>query len=430
MQSVWQNIKPSEFKPLKEDTKTDILIIGGGIAGILCAAKLHESGADYILIEKDRICSKTTANTTAKITAQHSLIYHKIISKYGINCAKAYLEANLEALDFFVSNSKNIDCDFCYSDSFVYSKNNQTKIIKEVQAVKRLGFEADFVCDLPIPIKTSGAIRFARQAHFHPLKFLYHISKKLNMYENTKALEFIPQGVKTEHGIIKAKKIIITTHFPLINKHGLYPIKMYQHRSYCIALSGADKINGMYVDEDKKGLSFRPYGDLLLLGGGSHRTGKTGGGYTELIEFAKNHFKSAREVSRFATQDCMTLDDIAYIGQYSKNTPDLYVATGFNKWGMTTSKVAADIICDLLYGKANKYAKIYSPSRSILHPELLINTFETSANLIRPTTPRCPHLGCALKYNREEHSWDCSCHGSRFSENGTLLDGPATDDLK
>ena len=205
---------------------------------------------------------------------------------------------------------------------------------------------------------------------------------------------------------------------------------MYQHRSYVLALKNIPKINGMYVDEAKKGMSFRNYNNLLLLGGGDHRTGKKGGNWDELIEFAKKYYPNSSEQYRWATQDCMTLDEIPYIGQYSKNTPNLFVATGFNKWGMTSSMVAAMILHDMVLERESPYAPLFNPSRTILHPQLALNLAESAVNLLTPTTKRCPHLGCALKWNASEHSWDCPCHGSRFTEAGELIDNPATDDMK
>ena len=184
----------------------------------------------------------------------------------------------------------------------------------------------------------------------------------------------------------------------------------------------------MYVDEKSTGLSFRSYGDILLLGGGAHRTGKKGGGWQELESFAKEHYPNSKILGKWATQDCMTLDDIPYIGAYSKSTQDIFVITGFNKWGMTNAMVGANILCDLVKEKHNKYATVFSPSRTIFRPQLAINTFESIIGLLTPTTPRCPHLGCALKYNKAEHSWDCPCHGSRFTETGELINNPATDD--
>ena len=124
------------------------------------------------------------------------------------------------------------------------------------------------------------------------------------------------------------------------------------------------------------------------------------------------------------------MDDIPYIGQYSKKIPNVFVATGFNKWGMTSSMVSAMLITDLILGKDSEYKKVFTPERSILHPQFFINAVETAKNLITPTKPRCPHLGCALKYNKVEHSWDCPCHGSRFTKDGELIDNPAADDMK
>ena len=265
---------------------------------------------------------------------------------------------------------------------------------------------------------------------FTHLKFLYTIAKDLPIYENTKVTELMPHKAKTNRGEIAFKKLIIATHFPMLNKHGLYSLKLYQHRSYVIALRDAQNVSGMYVDESDTGLSFRNYGDLLLLGGGGHRTGKKGGCWQELEDFARKHYKNAKIVGKWATQDCMTLDDIPYIGQYSKSTPDVFIATGFNKWGMTSAMVAADLLCDLVQGKNNPYSAVFDPSRTVLRPQLAVNAFESTVGILTPTAPRCPHLGCALKYNRAEHTWDCPCHGSRFTEQGELIDNPATDDKK
>ena len=431
MNSIWNYDRNTpEFKTQSEDLKTDVLIIGGGIAGILCAYFLKQQGIDYILAEADRIFQKTTVNTIAKITYEHGLIYDKLIKRFGVEAAKMYLDINKAALSKYQELSKNIQCDFEMKDAYVYSVSNVNKIENEIRAYEKIGIVPDFAEKLTIPINIKGALRIKDQAQFHPVKFLYSISKDLNIFENTKAIEFLPGKVKTNRGTIKADKIIVTTHFPILNKHGSYFLKLYQHRSYVIAYKNAQNVDGMYIDEDMKGLSFRNHKDLLLLGGGSHRTGKCGGNWEELSEFAKNKYKDAVEVSRWATQDCMTLDGMPYIGQYSKNIPELYVATGFNKWGMTSSMAAALILNDLINDKENPYASLFSPSRSILTPQLLINGAESLIGLLTPKRPRCPHLGCALKYNKAEHSWDCSCHGSRFSKDGKLLDNPSTDDIK
>lgn len=242
----------------------------------------------------------------------------------------------------------------------------------------------------------------------------------------------------TDCGKIHARRVVIATHFPVINSHGFYYLKMYQHRSYVLALSGAPRIDGMYADEKSGGLSFRDAGGYLLIGGCGKRTGKKCGGWSELGEFAKKHYPNASVAFRWATQDCMTLDGIPYIGRYSsgRGADGLYVATGFNKWGMSGSMVAAMLLSDIILGKENRFESVFSPfgadgaSRTPLRPQLLSNSGHALAGWLTPTVPRCPHLGCALRWNAAEHSWDCPCHGSRFGENGELLDDPATGGLK
>ncbi len=426
---LWeQNIQIENFPQLKKDIKTDVLIIGGGMAGLLCACMLEQNGVDYILAEQNRIASGVTQNTTAKITVQHGYIYSDILKRYGESAAKLYYKANNDALKKYEILCKDLDCDFKKCASVVFSADRK-KTARELTALGKIGVDATLLKELPLPLEIGGAIEIKDQARFNPLKFIAAISKNLKIYENTKILSFDGNKYITENATITAKNVIVATHFPVFNKHGLYPLKMYQHRSYVLALKTKKVITDMYVDEKLSGLSFRMYKDLLLLGGGSHRTGKRGGNYSELESFAKKYLGPCDIVTRFATQDCMTLDNIAYIGRYSPNTPNMFVATGFNKWGMTTALVAATVLCDMIMGKKNEYERLFSPSRSIFHPQLLVNTAESVTGLLKPTVPRCPHLGCALKWNKEEHSWDCGCHGSRFSDKGELLNGPATNRL-
>ncbi len=428
MKSIWNNIKKPRFNSLQGDIKTDVLIIGGGMCGVLCAYMLKEAGVDCILVEADKICNGVTNSTTAKITLQHGLIYDKIMKRYGTEKAQLYYESQKIAMEKLKTLASRTDSDFEVSNNMVYSLDDREAIEKEVRALEKIGCKTEFLRKTELPFDIAGAVKVGEQGKFHPLKFAYAITDGLKIYENTKILELKPHSAKTHQGTISAKKIIVATHFPFINKHGGYFLKMYQHRSYVLALEDAPDIKDMYVDEAKDGLSFRTHNGLLFLGGGSHRTGSKGGNWAELERVSKKYYPSAGEVDRWATQDCMTLDSIPYIGQYSKSTPDLYVATGFNKWGMTSSMVSAMLLSDMVCGTKSEYEELYSPSRTILHPQIAINMFESVKGLVTPTTPRCPHLGCALKYNKEEHSWDCPCHGSRFDESGKLLNNPATDD--
>lgn len=431
MLSVWTaNSEFNSFPNLQGDIKTQVAVIGGGITGILCAYMLKQKGVDCVVLEADRVCKGVTQNTTAKITSQHGLIYNKLIKGFGIEKAQIYLTANENAVKRYRELCKNIPCDFETKDNYVYSVNNLRKIEDETHALVRLGFNPDFASEIPVPISIEGAVKFENQAQFNPLKFLSHIAKNLQIYENTKVIEIRGNEALTFNGKVTADYFIVATHFPFMNKYGGYFAKLYQERSYVIALENGVQIDGMYVDEAKKGMSFRNYKNYLLIGGGDHRTGKDGGNYRELRTFAKIYYPSNPEKYSWATQDCMSLDGVPYIGRYSPKIPNVLVATGFNKWGMTSSMVSAEILSDMVVGKKNDYEEFFSPSRSVVTPQLAVNMFESAVGLLTPSTKRCPHLGCALKWNSAEHTWDCPCHGSRFTEKGEVIENPATDDLK
>ncbi len=430
MQSVWSAESKIKKQSEKMPVKTHVLIVGGGIAGILCAYQLQKAGVSCVVAEAENICSKTTKNTTAKITSQHGLIYASLLRRFGTEKARMYYDINESAINEYRNICEGSNCSFQTKSSFVYSQNDRRKLESELDALGKIGVNASFRENLPLPLSVLGAVEFKNQAQFNPLEFISEISKGLTIVENTRVIEVNGHYVTTNRGHISADKVIIAAHYPFINKHGNYFLKLFQHRSYVIALENAPDYDGMYVDENEKGMSFRNYKNMLLLGGGGHRTGKQGGGWNELSRFAERYYPKAAERYRWAAQDCMSLDSVPYIGLYSKNTPNLYVASGFNKWGMAGAMSASVILRDMITGKKNEYAELFSPSRSILGTQLAVNVFESAVNLLTPTAPRCPHLGCALKWNKEERSWDCPCHGSRFEENGELIDNPANGDLK
>ncbi|MGU8958133.1 FAD-dependent oxidoreductase [Clostridium perfringens] len=476
MKSVWsESCKFRKREALNKDIKTDVLVIGAGIAGILTAYMLKQKGRDVVLIDVAEIASGNTKNTTAKITSQHDLIYSKLITEFGEEKARQYAKANELAIKKYkeIIEDKRIECDFEEKPAYVYSLNEVDVLKEEVEAAKKLGIDAEFVQEVNLPFKINGAVKFNNQAQFNPLKFLKGISNELVIYENTRALEIKENLVVTSGGNITANNIVVATHYPIMNDPGYYFMKMHQERSYVLALENTSEIDGMYIDLNKEGYSFRTYNNLLLLGGISHRTGENeeGGSYDELRKVAKRLYPKAKEKYYWSAQDCMTIDGIPYIGRYSSETPNIYVATGFNKWGMTSSMVSAMIISDMILEKENDFSEIFSPRRfdlSLSINNIANDLIETAKNFIAQkvsipsseiehiknghggiieyngekvgvyknkegkeffVSTKCTHLGCQLSWNSDELTWDCPCHGSRFDYKGRLIGSPATKDL-
>ncbi len=418
-----------KFHALEKDINTDVLIVGGGICGILTAHMLDTLGIDYALVEADEICNKTTANTTAKITSQHGLIYTRLLKEFNKSFAKKYYDANENAIKEYDRLCENIDCDYEKTSSYIYSTLDKDNILKEAETLKLLGISAEYKETSELPFKISGALEFRDQRKFNPLKFLAQISQGLNIYEHSRVLEIEKNTAFTDKFSINANRIIIATHFPFIDKYGLYFLKMFQERSYVIAMKDAPHLDGVYLDEKNGGLSLRSFGKYLLLGGGNHRTGKECAGWLPLENAAKKYFPNAKITDRWATQDCITLDGVPYVGKYSAFAPNIYVATGFNKWGMSSSMAAAKLLTDLITTGEAEYEDIYSPARTLFRPQLAKNALEAMRGWLSFGHKRCSHLGCGLTWNKHERTWDCSCHGSRFDKNGNLIDNPANKDL-
>lgn len=431
MNSVWnQTTNPKPRPALCGDKKADVLIIGGGMCGILTAHFLKAAGVHPIVVEGAQIGGGVTQNTTAKITAQHGLIYADLITRFGRERARQYFDANTRAIAQYHTLAEQVPCDFEYKTAHVYSTASKETLLREMEACQKLNISARLIEHLDLPLQTAGAVAMEGQAQFHPLKLLYALAADLEVYEDTFVQKLEGNIAHTSKGEIAAERIVLATHYPLVNLLGLYFLKLYQHRSYVLALEDAPLIDGMFLDEQETGLSFRTYGDLLLVGGGDHKTGKCDGGFQALRRFVKDAYPQVRTKHHWATQDCMSLDKVPYIGRHRGGSSDLFVATGFNKWGMTGSMVAAQVLTDLIVQGKSAYEALYSPRRSILSKQLFVNVGAAAVGLLTPGAPRCTHMGCKLHENTAERSWDCACHGSRFDMDGQVITGPAKKELK
>ncbi len=432
-------------------------------------------------------------NTTAKITSQHGLFYNYLVNTFSSDLAKGYLDANQNAISDIKSiiDEDGIDCDFEYQDNYVYTdlEDEIIKIKHEVLAVNSLGFNAEFVESASVPFNFLAGIKFPNQAQFNPLKYVYGLCNAIiknggKIYENSKVYDVKSSSdgyvTYTKNNSVNSKYVVLATHYPIINVPGFYFLKMYQEASYIIGVeTNSPLFDGMYINTKSPFSSFRTADyngkKILLVGGSEHKVGTDddlSNCYKNLENVAKSLYSDSKVLFRWQTQDCISLDKIPYIGEFSNIMPKMFVATGFKKWGMTTSNVAANIICDKILGKANPYEDVFCSTRfkpvkngtefvdmlKQVSTSLVIDKFKIpqdtlnqigkdegkiievegsklgvyrdNAGNLYGIKPICSHLGCELSWNNLEKTWDCPCHGSRFSYKGKSLYDPSIKDLE
>ena len=386
--SIWKKEGQNnrKFRILEQNIETDVCVIGGGIAGISVAYYLAKEGKKVAVLEKDRICSKTSGGTTGKITSQHHLFYNYLIQSQNKDFAKKYLKANEEAIQNIeeIIQTEKIDCDFERKSAFVWTKNlDKLQMIKaEVESVKSLGKNPKFTNEIEILGKIEGAIEFENQAQFHPVKYVNGLAKSIlenggEIFENTKVVEYqkrdkeftVLAEAEGNTKQVKAKYVVVCTRYPIFNVPGFYFLKMYQELEYGIAIKTDTKLKGMYVSVEVPTISFRDYEEngenYILVVGNGHKTGEKTeeNGFEVLENFAKTYFPDKEIVYRWNAEDTIGLDKIPYIGEYSEVRENMYVATGFKKWGMTSSNVAANLITDKIMGRKSQYEEIFNSTR-------------------------------------------------------------------
>lgn len=494
MESLWIETtkNKSNFKTLNGNEDTEICVIGGGLFGLTTAYYLTKCGKKVIVLEKGEIGSKVSGNTTGKITSQHDLFYAHLIDDYGEECAKKYLEANEKAIENIkqIIKEEQIDCDFSMQKSYVYTtkEDEVLEIQKEVAVVNKLGKDAKFVNKIDLPIKIKGAIEFEGQAQFHPRKYMLglanSIEKQNKIYQYTTVTDVEKNGEKykvyTDKGSVEAKYIVMASHFPIINMPGFYFVKMYQSTSYLIAVETKSQLpQGMYINVKEPMYSFRTANyngkEILLIGGVGNKTGEPiedNSHYKKLEKKAREMYPDCKILYRWNTRDCISLDKIPYIGEFSNLMKNVYVGTGFKKWGMTSTNVAANIVTDKIMGNKNKYEEIFTATRmkpiknrweveNILKQtvnSIALNKFKIEPYSIEQikndnaaiieingdnigvykdakgevyaVKPNCSHLGCLLSWNNLDKTWDCPCHGSRFDYMGRNIYEPAIKNLE
>lgn len=535
MNSYWINSEKNKekYNKLEKNIETDICIIGGGITGISTAYYLTKENLKVTVLDMGKIGFQTTGNSTAKITSQHGLFYKDLKDSKGEDFARLYYDANEDAIKNIkkIVEKENIECDLECQSAYVLAANREEvqKVKDEVEVVRGFGGHAEYLEREDIDknlliLNPLAAIRFKNQAQFNSYKYTIELAKVCknlgaNIYENTKVVDVRDEKdyyyLETEDGYkIKAKYLVITTKYPIINIPGFYFMKMYQSTSYGISIPVKEKLfDGMYITSTNPKVSLRMAkvdnniikdvvdGNIenyakqdkenrkrvkekqnskidneyvLIVVGADHKTGEKtdlSNSYKKLENIAKQIYPQGKVENYWNTEDCITLDKIPYIGKYSTMWENAYVATGFNKWGITTSNIAANIITDMIIGRKNRYEDIFISTRvepvknrqevgNMLKEtvsSLVLKKFELpeseQASLkneegkiieiegekvgaykdkegrIYTIVPKCAHLGCELSWNNLEKTWDCPCHGSRYDYTGKMLYGPTVKDL-
>jgi glycine/D-amino acid oxidase-like deaminating enzyme/nitrite reductase/ring-hydroxylating ferredoxin subunit len=492
--SFWIGTTPeTDYPALDGDVEVDVAVVGAGITGVTAAVLLKRAGKTVALLDSKRIVRGATGYTTAKITAGHGAMYAKIRKAFGEDGTRVYAESNQAAIERIAQfvEEDGIDCDFERRANYVYaeSQDEVEQLRQEAEVERKAGLAVELVDETPLPFSVAAALRLENQAQFHPRKYLLALAATIpgdgsHVFENSRVHDVEngePCRVKTQQGTVRARDVFVATHLPILDR-GLFFAKAYPHRSYAIAapLGQAPDPNGMYINSGTPTRSVRTMreGDRVFInvGGNGHKTGDaddTPKRYDQLEQFLRRHWPDAGEVRyRWSTQDYMPHDHAPYIGRLRRNE-HVYAATGYQKWGMTNGTVGAMIVTDGILGRENAWAGFYDANRLVkraglssflkenlsagvhfvvdrLSPAdkgavdelkpgegalirvrgLKTAVYRDDGGELHALSPVCRHLYCYVDWNPAERSWDCPCHGSRYAGDGTVIQGPATEDLK
>ncbi len=486
--SVWVDTGPTppERPRLERDLEAEVVVIGGGIVGITTALLLQEAGVDTVLLEANRLACGVSGFTTAKVSSQHGLIYDRLRSRFGPGAAAGYGAANEAALAWMAERVRRdkIDCDWRRRPSYAYVTGDRGTVEREAEAATEAGLPATLVDDTGLPFPVAGAVRFDDQAEFHVRKYLLALADGLeHVYERSHAVDVDVDercAVMTPGGRVTADRVVVATHFPFLDRSFAFA-RVHPQRSYALLCRIAgEPPPGMYISGDSPTRSVRAVPvdgeELLLVGGEGHRPGEGGDTeerYAALERFAREHWDVRSLEYRWSSQDNTTIDTLPYVGPLAPGGDRVLMATGFAKWGMTGGTAAAHILAGELQGRKSAWAELFDPNRVNLRAaaarfvtenakaglhmvgdrltkrggraiedlapgegdivslagEKVAGHRRDDGSLVA-VSPVCTHLGCQVNWNRAERSWDCPCHGSRFSPEGDVLQGPAVHRLE
>jgi len=485
--SLWvATTEPGDYPSVVGDDQSDVVVVGAGITGLTTARLLVEEGLSVIVIDAGALCAGATGNTTAKITSLHGLTYAQLADRFDEDRARLYGEANQAAIAEIerLVTLDRIDCAFERRGHVVYTTDASSaeSIAEEAELAARLGLPATRHAPTELPFDVAAAVRFDNQAQFHPRAYCLGLARAITaaggrIFTHTRARDIDGDGraVVTEHGELRADAIVVATHLP-IKQLGAYFARTEPWRSYALAVAvEGERPRDMYISVDSPTRSLRTAGDHLIVGGEGHKVGEvhdTTEHYRNLEAWARQHFEVSAVDHRWSAQDWTAADGVPYIGRLAGHDEGVYVATAFKKWGMTHGTVAAAIIRDLITGRDNPWLEVYDATRIAPKQSLkgviaenlsvikhfvgdrihtsgrdaidrlgagegtvtrldgdAVAAYRDDDGTVHARSAVCTHLGCLVSFNSAERSWDCPCHGSRFATDGSVLEGPAVDDL-
>ncbi len=484
--SYWQRTSETKSYPkLTVDVEADVTVVGGGIVGITAALELAKAGRKVCLLESDVIAGGTSGKSTGKVTLQCSAIYSKLIRKHSINDAKSYLQLNQEGLDYVRNHGRN-HLGLAQEESawlMAFSDTEAQMIEDEYRASIKLGLPVKITSSIPIGLKVQNALELPDQLQINPYQYVTLLAQKaeeagVRIFEDTRVIDFKKThriDVITADGYnVSSRQVILASHYPLYQRGGMMIPRLTPARTYLIAAEYNNYPGGMYITVGNAVRSIRAYpsesGSMLLIGGAGHRTGKAKeDSYEKLTEFGKKHFGVEEFPYRWSAQDYLTYDDLPFVGKMV-GEDDIYLATGFAKWGMAAGTGAALYLCELVLDGVCNSQRTLTPKRysDFFSGEFLTGSWTMGRELIVTRTYRtsnkppkeagtasvmsingtrcgvyrqedntltaveltCSHIGCGMYFNYLEKTWDCPCHGSRFSVEGKVIEGPAQTPLK
>lgn len=489
--SLWlDTVERTPRPPLAEDVHVDVCVIGGGITGVSAALAFSSAGASVALLEGRFLGGGATGYTTAKLSALHGLTYAQLERSVGEAQARVYAEANQRGVEtaFELAERLGIDCDLRRKPNITYAADggDRDSIEAEVAAARRAGLPAELVERLDLPFEVAGAVSVADQGEFHPLKFLAGVAAELErrsvrIHEDTMAVGVdagSPCRVRTAGGrTVTAGSVVVATHLPFLDR-GLYFARCHPERSYVVAApyDGGAAADGMYLSTESPSHSIRTHrlgsGTWLLVGGESHKTGQGDAAerYESLAGWMTEHF-GVQPVMRWATQDQMPADGVPFIGPVDPVSKNVFVATGFRKWGLALGIAASELLAAWVEGRDHPWRDLFDTRRvrlraaagSLLRENANVAVRFAGDRIVKrgdvdsiepgegrvvgaglgqsavhrdedgnlhALSARCTHLGCIVNWNSGEGTWDCPCHGSRFAATGEVIMGPAVHPLE